>query len=79
MPRDDSYGINCEGVINAMDLNRDGSRVVVAGRNGMFISLHVTFVIFTLMSKKSCITGQKMLLHIQKKYIFGSLSDFHSA
>lgn len=28
-----SYGINCEGAINAMDLNRDGSRVVVAGRN----------------------------------------------
>ncbi|XP_071158267.1 GATOR2 complex protein WDR24-like isoform X1 [Mytilus galloprovincialis] len=28
-----SYGINCEGAVNAMDLNRDFSRVVVAGRN----------------------------------------------
>ena len=30
-----SHRINTEGAINAMDFNPDGSRIVVAGRNGI--------------------------------------------
>ena len=46
-----SYGINIEGAINAMDLNPGGSRIVVAGRNGILNIIYQTachFVVFTL-------------------------------
>ncbi|KAJ8314741.1 hypothetical protein KUTeg_006891 [Tegillarca granosa] len=69
-----TMGHSCEGPINSMDLNKDASHAVVAGRNGIYSLLNVR----TMTRESKHQSGEKLKLKLLLRQTWpGNHSDDH--